>query len=238
MHTRHAILVVCVLACGHAASHPTPASPVSVVLAGPTVPAESLRVAATDSFGVAIARRLAPGVNARVVTDREALDLVDGGGDVLVTDRPAVIRYASSRTDFATIPLPWDRQYALVTTAPTTAPDVLDAVHADARVAQQHCPVDSARAQAQRVAYVADDSIARSLAERLVGLGVALRATPLGRDTAPPFILARPIDGGTCEIGALHVTPLVETRSHLVVRRGSVGVVADTLGGVRLETTP
>jgi len=211
---------------------------VSVVLAGPTVPAESLRVAATDSFGVAIARRLAPGVNARVVTDREALDLVDGGGDVLVTDRPAVIRYASSRTDFATIPLPWDRQYALVTTAPTTAPDVLDAVHADARVAQQHCPVDSARAQAQRVAYVADDSIARSLAERLVGLGVALRATPLGRDTAPPFILARPIDGGTCEIGALHVTPLVETRSHLVVRRGSVGVVADTLGGVRLETTP
>jgi hypothetical protein len=50
--------------------------------------------------------------------------------------------------------------------------------------------------------------------------------------------LARPIDGGTCEIGALHVTPLVETRSHLVVRRGSVGVVADTLGGVRLETTP
>jgi hypothetical protein len=176
------------------------------------------------------------------VTDRGALDLIDSGGDVVVTDRPAVIRYASSRADFATIPLPWDRQYALVTAAPTSAPDVLDAVHADARVAQQHCPVDSARAPAQRVAYRADDSVARSLAERLVGLGVALRATPLDRYTVPPFIWVRSIDGGTCEIGAdslvLHVTPLVETRSHLIVRRGAVGVIADTAGSVRLEATP
>ena len=217
-------------------------SPASIILAGPMVPVESLRVAATDSFGVALAGHLAPGVQVRVVSDREALDLVDSGADIVVTDRPAVIRYASSRADFATIPLPWDRQYALVTFAPTSAPDVLDAVHADARVAQQHCPVDSARAPAQRVTYMADDSIARSLAERLVGLGVALRATPVDRYTVPPFILARPIEGGTCDIGAgrvvLHMTPLVETRSHLIVRRGAVGVVADTVEGVRLETTP
>jgi len=231
---------VCVSACGRA-PHPAPAA-VSVVLAGPTVSAQSLRVAATDSFGVTLAQHLATGAAVRRVSDRGALDLIDSGGDVVVTDRPAVIRYASSRADFATIPLPWDRQYALVTATPTSAPDVLDAVHADARVAQQHCPVDSTRAPAQRVAYRADDSVARSLAERLVGLGVALRATPLDRYTVPPFIWARPIDGGTCEIGAdtlvLHVTPLVETRSHLVVRRGSVGVVADTAGSVRLETTP
>jgi hypothetical protein len=232
--------LVCVLACGHAVT-PAP-SPASIILAGPTVAAESLRVAATDSFGVARARHLAPRAQVHVVSDREALDLVDSGADIIVTDRAPVIRYAASRTDFATIPLPWDRQYALVSAFPTSVPDVLDAVHADARVAQQHCPVDSARAPAQRVAYSADDSIARSLAERLVGLGVARRATPFGRDTVPPFILARPIDGGTCEIGAgaliLHVTPLVETRSHLVVRRGAVGVVADTAGSVRLETTP
>jgi hypothetical protein len=231
-------VLVCVLACGRAASPAPSPSLVSSIVPGPIIAAESLRVAATDSFGVALAQRLAPGAAVHVVSNRSALDLVDSGADIIVTDRTSVIRYASSRADFATIPLPWDRQYALVTAVPTAAPDVLDAVHADARVAQQRCPVDSARAQAPRVVYIADDSIARSLAERLVGLGVALRAAPLGRDTAPPLILARPIEGGGCEIGALHVTPLVETRSHLIVRRGSVGVVADSVGGVRLETTP
>lgn len=201
--------------------------------------AESLRVAATDSFGVTLAHDLAPGATVRIVSNRGALDLIDSGTDIIVTDRTSVIRYASSRADFATIPLPWDRQYALVTAVPTAAPDVLDAVHADARVAQQHCPVDSARAQAQRVVYIADDSIARSLAERLVGLGVARRAVAFNGDTmAEAYIVARPIDNGRCEIGALHAVPLVDTRSRLIVRRGAVGVMADTAGGVRLETTP
>jgi hypothetical protein len=245
VNTRHAVVLVCVLACARTVS-PAP-SPLSRILAGPAISAESLRVAATDSFGVALAQRLAPGANVRVVSDRAALDLIDGGGDVLVTDRPTVIRYASSRSDFATIPLPWDREYILVTAVPTRVPDVIDAVHAEARPAPPRCPVDSTRAQARRVVYIADDSLARSLAERLVGLGTALRAVPLtppaferalSEGTEPAYIVARAVDNHGCEVGPLRVAPLIETRSQLIVRRGAVGVVADTAGSMRLETTP
>jgi hypothetical protein len=243
------MLLVCVLACGHAVT-PAP-SPVSAILAGPAVSAESLRVAATDSFGVALARRLArdTSIHVAVVSDRGALDFIDGGGDVLVTDRPSVIRYASSRSDFATMALPWDRQYALVTRdlAPPRTPDVVDAVHADARVAQQHCPTDTIRVRTPSdVFYLADDSIARSLAERLVGLGVAQRAMPFSRGLlklaplAELSIATRPIAGEPCDHDWQwgHAGPLIDTRSHLIVRRGAVGVVADTSGTVRLETSP
>jgi hypothetical protein len=231
--------LVCVLACGRAVT-PAP-SPVSVILVGPGIAAESLRVAATDSFGVALARHLAPGAAVRVVSDRGALDLIDGGGDVIVTDRRTVIRYATSRPDFAVLALPWDRQYAFVSANALTIADVVDAVHADARPATARCPLDSLarRPTPTRVRYVAEDSIARSLAERLVGLGVARRAVAFNSDTvADAYIVARPIDSGACEIGALHAVPLVDTRSQLIVRRGAVGVVADTTGSVRLETTP
>jgi hypothetical protein len=58
------------------------------------------------------------------------------------------------------------------------------------------------------------------------------------RDLPEAFIAAWPIDSVSCEVGSKHAVPLVDTRSRLIVRRGSVGVVADTAGGVRLETTP
>ena len=237
MDTRHAILLVCVTACGHAAKP----APVVVVLAGPTIAAESLRVAVTDSYGVALAEHLAPGASVRVVSDRGALDLIDGGGDVLVTDRPSVIRYASSRAGFAAIPLPWDRQYAFISANALPIADVVGAVHAEARPATAKCPLDSfeRRPTPMRVRYVADDSIARSLAERLVGLGVARRAVAFNNDTTvDAYIAARPIDGAPCDIGSLHAVPLVDTRSRLIVRRGAIGIIADTAGGVRLETTP
>lgn len=239
------MLLVCVLACGHAVT-PAP-SPVSVILAGPAIAADSLRIAATDSFGVRLARQLARDTNVRVtvVSDREALDFIDGDGDVLVTDRPSVIRYASSRHDFASITLPWDRQYALITSIVDSVPDVLDAVHADARMAKQHCPIDTFGGRKPGdVYYLADDSIARSLAERLVGLGVAQRTMPFSRAVlrlaplAELSIATRPIDGAPCDLLWAHAVPLIDTRSHLIVRRGSVGAVADTAGGVKLETAP
>jgi hypothetical protein len=233
------MLLVCVLACGHAV---TPAaSPVSAILAGPAVSAESLRVAATDSFGVALAQHLAPGANVRVVSSRGALDFIDGGGDVLVTDRPSVIHYASSRADFAAVPLPWDRQYAFVSANAIPIVDLVDAVHADARPATARCPLDSVerRPTPMRVVYIADDSIGRSLAERLVGLGAARRAVAareIAGDVA--YIIAQPIDGASCNVGGMHAVPLVETRSQLIVRRGAVGVVADSSGRPRLELKP
>jgi len=239
---------VCVLGCGHTVSPSLPASPpaaVSVVLAGPAVAADSLRVAATDSFGVDLASHLAAGAEVSVVTDRRALDFIDGGGDVLVTDRASVIRYASSRADYATIALPWDRQYAFVSVSQLPIENVVDAVHADARPAAERCPVTviERTLTPARVLYPASDSIARSLAERLVGLNLAQRAAPIGRDalsdtTVSAYIVARPIDSASCDIGALHAVPLVDTRSHLIVRRGAVGVVADTTGRIRLEIAP
>jgi hypothetical protein len=36
----------------------------------------------------------------------------------------------------------------------------------------------------------------------------------------------------------MHAVPLVETRSQLIVRRGAVGVVADSSGRPRLELKP
>jgi hypothetical protein len=210
------------------------------VLAGPTIPANTLRVAATDSFGVALARKLAPGANVQLVSSRGALDLVDSGADVLVTDRYAVIRYAASRTDFAVIPLPWDRQYAFVSANQLPVDNAVDAVNADARKASQRCPVTSIERPPIpiRVRYAADDSIARALAERLVGLGMAQRAVPFGHDSlmTEAYIAAWPIDSASCNVGTLHAVPLVDTRSHLIVRRGAVGVAADTAGNPRLLT--
>jgi hypothetical protein len=240
------MLLVCVLACGHAV---TPAaSPVSVILAGPTVPADSLRVAATDSFGVGLARQLARDTNVHVavVSDRGALDFIDRGGDVLVTDRPSVIRYASSRADFATVTLPWDREYVLVAGLSPPIDNVVDAVHADARPAWLRCHVDSfARGPRFIVGYVANDSIARSLAERLLGLGIAQSTVAIPERMADrpnaqvmAVIKSRPIDNATCEAVEANIDPLVDTRSHLIVRRDAVGVVADTTGSMRLETTP
>jgi len=235
---------VCVLACGHAVS--SAPSPVSVVLAGPTIAADSLSIAATDSSGVVLARHLAPGANVRVVSNRGALDFIDAGGDVLVTDRPAVIRYATSRSDFAAMPLPWDRQYVLVSTGTPPTPDVLNAVHAEARIPRAQC-ADPFDGPTRPIIYLAGDSIARSIAERFVGTGNATSAVPLGHaafdqalasDAHGWYLVTRPAGDDTCVFGALKAQPLIETRSDLIVRRGAVGVVADTTGGLRLEIAP
>jgi hypothetical protein len=206
------------------------------------VAAESLRVAATDEYSMALVPHLAPGAGVSiVVSNRAALDFIDRGGDVLVTERATVIRYASSRADFATIPLPWEWQYAFVSASQLPIENMVDAVHADARPASTRCPVTSIERTLTpaRVMYAMGDSIARSLAERLVGLNLAERAVAVPRDSlAEAYIIARPIDRAGCDVGGLHAVPLVETRSYLIVRRGAVGVAADTAGDVRLATRP
>lgn len=47
----------------------------------------------------------------------EARDLLEGVIDVVVTDDPAVIEYATTRSQVTTIPLPWDRTYVLLSTS-------------------------------------------------------------------------------------------------------------------------
>lgn len=48
---------------------------------------------------------------------RDARDLLEGVADVVVTDDPAVIDYAASRSRLTTIALPWDRTYVLLATS-------------------------------------------------------------------------------------------------------------------------
>ncbi len=229
MGLRHAVLLLGVFGCGHRVPTPPPVTGTSIVLDGPTVAAESLRVATTDSFAVP------PGITPRVVSTRGALDFIDGGGDVLVTNRRAVIAYVATRADYATIPLPWDREYALVAPTAPLVPDMVDAVRVDARRASTQCPTDTGPAKVLPIIYAADDSVARALAERLIGLGIAVRGT---RVESPAYIIAWPIDSVSCTRGDFRVVPLVDTRSQLIVRRGAVGVVADSAGHPRLETKP
>jgi hypothetical protein len=47
----------------------------------------------------------------------DARDLLEGVADVVVTDDPAVIEYAASRSQLTTIALPWDRTYVLLSTS-------------------------------------------------------------------------------------------------------------------------
>ncbi|NIO29768.1 MAG: hypothetical protein GTO29_14580 [Candidatus Latescibacteria bacterium] len=79
----------------------------------------------------------------------DARDLLEGGIDVMITTDPAVIEYATSRPQFTTVPLPWDRAYVLLSTSRveklrwggklgTISPDLSerlarDAVRGDAR---------------------------------------------------------------------------------------------------------
>jgi hypothetical protein len=244
---RHATVFMAVVACGgRSTPPPAPVSHLSVVLAGPTVAPDSLRVAASDSFGVRLLRDIAPGATVRVVSDRAALDFIDAGGDVLVTDRPGVMHYASSRPDVTAIPLPWDRQYVLVSSNTPPTPDVRDAVHAETRAPHAQC-AGLFDGPTRPITYVAGDSIARSIAERFVGTGLAPGAIPLGHaallqalttDPSGWYLLTRPAGDDTCAFGALKAQPLVETRSQLIVRRGAVGIVADSSGWPRLETKP
>ena len=250
MHTRHAILLVCVLACGHTAGHSLPAPALAAappVLAGPTVAAESLRVATTDTLSVNLTSQLANGLKVTIVSDRGALDFIDGGGDVLVTDRLSVIRYASSRADFATFAMPWDREYVFAAGYLIDVGDLVDAVHVDARPSPRHCPPDGRPRSGEPgrpIGYPANDSIAHSLAERVVGLGLATRAKAMNLrfvldsiNQVGSFIVRHGITDPICENESpFAITPLVDTRSHLIVRRGAVGVVTDTTGNLRLAT--
>lgn len=73
----------------------------------------------------------------------DARDLLEGAVDVMVTADPAVIEYAASRPQLATIALPWDRTYVLLSTSRvkelqrgsslgTISPDFVDRLARDA----------------------------------------------------------------------------------------------------------
>lgn len=139
--------------------------------------------------------------------DLDGRDLLDRGADVLLADDPAVARYAMAREGLAVHPLPPQRTYAVI--APAAGPQddaafatltalraslARDVVQVPSRPASSPswwrdssaCELaDSAAAgpptrRVYRIAYPADDPVARSIAERLVSLSSAASDSVLG----------------------------------------------------------
>jgi hypothetical protein len=277
---RH-IAIMALLGCaGHA---PAPALPL-MACAGP----DSLQVAVTptiDSGVVAALTADAPSERAcagkrwtvvvHAIETRAARDALDAGIDVLLTEDPRAIAYVAGRSDYDSAPLPWDRMYLLALPGAVPADTArvgalraelaTRAVRADARPAETPvCGTVPTNAPARRrpvLAYEADDSTARALAERLVAL-----ADRPGAPVPPPLTLARRAEGRTLEaLGAAFVggdavgyvlsrpigretapcvdhagtlIPLIETRPRAIVRRGAARIAADAAGAVHLERLP
>jgi hypothetical protein len=198
--------------------------------------------------------------------------------DLLLTRDPRTLDYAATLPQFQTAALPWQRTHVLLTpsrvrAAPSLSADerralAQDAVRGEARGAEgpywweslSDCeitvsPVPTTSATA-RVVYDSDDSAARELAERFVGIGKYPRASGLTNDAfvqalrrgnESAYILSldrRPLD--SCRemqvlmndagwIDPQTIVPLVDTRLQAIVRRERSGLNTEWDGTLFLE---
>src|SRR6266550_1377764 len=120
----------------------------------------------------------------------DARDLLDAGVDLLVTDDPGALAYAATRTDFTSVPLPWDRTYVAIAPVPLQIADqgqddlARHAVRVEARppvppvwwedvsCAAGALPASAAAPDADSILFVQGDPVARDLADRLVALSL------------------------------------------------------------------
>jgi hypothetical protein len=221
----------------------------------------------------------------RPTASGDARDLLDAGVDLLITDDPAVLGYAATRADLASIGLPWERTYVLAVPGDAIAVDASvrsglarDAVRVDARPAGASwwsdpagpCGLEPPPGTAPlgpglssgAFIYPADDATARDLVGRLIALGIAGTAGPpratgldttefsaaFGSERGAAYVL--PLPSVTLEpcaaLRALiarapwiadgparHLTPLVETRRRVIVRRGAAAFTVDWDGTLR-----
>jgi hypothetical protein len=214
---------------------------------------------------------IAPGSDSR--------DLLDRGVDLLLTRDPRTLDYAATLPQFQTVPMPWQRTIVLVApgnvrTTPSLSPEdrrllAQDAVRGEARgaegpfwweslsgcdIAPSHAPTPTPSAT-PRIVYDADDSAARELAERFVGIGKYPRASGLAaealaqalrRGNESGYVLSldrRPFD--PCRemqfladhagwIDPQTIVPLVDTRLQAIVRRGRSGLISEWDGALLL----
>jgi len=130
-----------------------------------------------------------------IAAGRDSRDLLDEGVDLLVTNDTSTLNYAAPRPQFKSVPLAWQRMYVLLIPGrPRTLPPhslearetlAHDAVRGEARGAVgpfwweslTDCPIPASQARVPstngRVVFNAVDSVARDLADRLVGLASA-----------------------------------------------------------------
>ncbi len=214
-----------------------------------------------------------------VAPGRDRRDLLDQGVDLLLTRDPRTLDYAATLPQFATAPLPWLRTHVLLTAGPRAAPSfsaeernalAKDAVRGEARGAEgpfwweslPDCEFATAETPAPpasrtgRIVYDADDSAARELAERLVGIGTYPRANGLSsealaqalrRGNESAYVLSldrRPLDAcremhvlvdNASWIDPKTIVPLVDTRLQAIVRRGRSGLIAEWDGTLLLD---
>ena len=140
-----------------------------------------------------------PGARPRLTvlsaSETRARDLVDAGFDLLITDSPSLATYAANRPDAISIPLGYDRTWAVALPRPgALAIDstlsfresvARDVVRSDARPATAPfwwsdlagCPTTprplGAARGSSRIVYSLDDPVAKALAERVVALANA-----------------------------------------------------------------
>lgn len=188
--------------------------------------------------GVATVTPLGPGrptVTVRSSAGGDARDLLDHGIDILVSGDPEVLSYAAGKSDLQTVPLPWDRVYVLLSSAPPGVADTVraslarDVVRTDARpaggrywwLAGPACPasdtvsvppVVAASSAASVVFFQQDDAPARGLAERLVALGF-LGQGGRASGIAPPDFDARFGAGGDAYLVSLPRDALAPCRA-------------------------
>ncbi len=244
---------------------PAPAGP--ALLADPALAVAGPRGADGWPEGTRIG---VPVLELRTAEGADLRDLLAEGADLAVTRDPDAIAYAERLPEFRVVPLPWDRSYWLLATAPPVgAADGDSAAQARLRtelardvVGVDARPADPARrirpcltrvptqvAPVRRIAYREGDRTARELAERMVALagpgytvdskvGTMLERSLLN-DPAASYVLAVPlIQPSSCADLVLpdHYTihPLVDTRAHLILRRGAARVAVDADGTPRI----
>lgn len=204
---------------------------------------------------LALTFRLAAGADPR--------DLLDQGADLVVTDDPEVVRYASGR-GFEVVPLPWAWTYVLagellIQTFDNPDPwGLRDAVRGDVRPAEPpfwwtriaRCRATDRASRppgtARTLVYVETDPIARDVAQRLaavwpdsvraVGRPPAAFADELRANRALGFVAALPRRSyAACvDLPAGMVVPLLDARSWVIARKGRAGVEVDWDGAPRL----
>ena len=218
-----------------------------------------------------------PALAFRVFPVTDARDALDEGVDLLVTSDPAVLDYAGSRPELASVPLEWDRTYVLLAPAAVslTSADLDDlrrAVQVDARAAERFfwwwsltgchltasCDAspDGPAPAPRRIVYDRTDPTARDLAARLVARSLVGHGTVAAGLVPEAFAAA--LDGGNdayvlafrrraldrCRLAEqipplvrgsrTAVIPLVDARSHAILRRGLGRVGVDFDGTLRL----
>lgn len=182
----------------------------------------SYRVSTGDAGALALLPTV-PGVPrliVRTIRDADARDQIDGGVHLLVTDDPRVVSYADSRADYVSVPLHWDRVYAIgvpgrsaSSAAPGAGDDLRrslarDVVRAEARAAEppfwweqvSRCalPANANAATSEsstRIVYERQDHVARQVAERLAALA-SIGSEQRSGTPVPPVSLSPQLRAG------------------------------------------